>query len=104
MSEETLAGLARLIRSKNAGPFWLTIDVMFESEARFRRALASELTSREAMAKRLRCDPETLMITALPPALAIKLSLPRSHSAGSPRDSDVLGGQQYAALLDLPVA
>ena len=26
----TLADLAKLVRSKNAGPFWLTIDIMFD--------------------------------------------------------------------------
>ena len=26
----TLGDLAKLVRSKNAGPFWLTIDIMFE--------------------------------------------------------------------------
>lgn len=104
MPDQTLADIACLIRSKNAGPFWLTVDVMFDNEAHYRRALASKLLSHEAMAERLRCDPATLIITALDPAMAVKLSLPRKHSAGSPRDSDVLGGQQYAALLDLPVS
>lgn len=104
MSDRTLADIARLIRSKNAGPFWLTIDVMFDDETHYRRALASELLSPAAMAARLRCDQSSLVITALDAALAVKLSLPREHSAGSPRDSDVLGGQQYAALLDIPVS
>ena len=104
MLEPSLSDLAVLIRSKNAGPFWLTIDVMFDNEAAYRRALATDLLSPEAMARLLHCEPSMLVITALDPALAIKLSFPRTHSAGSPRDSDVLGGQQYAALLDLPVA
>jgi len=26
----TLGDLAKLVRSKNAGPFWLTIDIMFD--------------------------------------------------------------------------
>ena len=103
MSEVILADIACLIRSKNAGPFWLTIDVMFENAAHYRRALSSELLSLEAMAARLRCDPSSLLITTLDTAMAVKLSFPRKHSAGSPRDNDVLGGQQYAALLDLPV-
>ena len=103
MLEQSLADLACLIRSKNAGPFWLTIDVMFDNDAVYRRALASDLLSPAAMATLLHCDPSMLVITALDPALAIKLSFPRTHSAGSPRDNDVLGGQQYAALLDLPV-
>ena len=104
MSESAvLADLARLIRSKNAGPFWLTVDVMFDEPASFRRALASELMDRGRIAARLGQSADLVIVTAVENALAIKVSFPRHHSAGSPRDSDVLGGQQYAALLDLPI-
>ena len=30
----TLGDLAKLVRSKNAGPFWLTIDIMFDDARR----------------------------------------------------------------------
>jgi len=104
MSETAvLADIARLIRSKNAGPFWLTVDVMFDEPSAFRRALASDLTDRRRIAARLFQDPDLVIVTPVENALAIKVSFPRRHSAGSPRDSDVLGGQQYAALLDLPI-
>jgi hypothetical protein len=39
LSNVTLGELAKLIRSKNAGPFVLTIDVMFEDEETYRRVL-----------------------------------------------------------------
>lgn len=104
MSEPVpLADLARLVRSKSAGPFWLTIDVMFDDPAAYARALKSDLVVAEKLALRLRRPAEDLIITALENALAIKVSFPRPHSAGSPRDNDCLGGQQYAGLLDLPI-
>ena len=34
----TLGELAKLVRSKNAGPFWLTIDIMFDDADAYRRA------------------------------------------------------------------
>ena len=34
--------LAGLIRSKNAGPFQLTFDIMFDSEEKYRRVVAAE--------------------------------------------------------------
>ena len=34
----TLGDLAKLVRSKNAGPFWLTIDIMFDDADAYRRA------------------------------------------------------------------
>ncbi len=104
MPETTvLSDLARLIRSKNAGPFWLTIDIMFDNENAYRRASMSDLMSAEKMAMCLMQDPGQLKILALDNALAIKISFPRRRSAGSPGDSDVLGGQQYAALLNQPI-
>jgi hypothetical protein len=36
-------------------------------------------------------------------ARAIKVSFPRPRTSGSPYDSDLFGGQQYAPLLDLVV-
>ena len=36
-----LRDLAAVLRSKNAGPFQLTVDIMFDEEAAYRRVLAS---------------------------------------------------------------
>jgi hypothetical protein len=52
-----LAELARLIRSKNAGPFELTFDVMFEDEATYRRVQRSGALTREAVAERYGLPP-----------------------------------------------
>ena len=38
----TIADLAVLVRSKNAGPFWLTIDIMFDDADNYRRVRDSE--------------------------------------------------------------
>ena len=47
----TIADLAVLVRSKNAGPFWLTIDIMFDNEAAYRRVRDSDIVSRTAVAR-----------------------------------------------------
>ena len=39
----TIADLAVLVRSKNAGPFWLTIDIMFDDEGKYRRVRDSAM-------------------------------------------------------------
>ena len=51
-SMTALAELARLIRSKNAGPFELTFDIMFEDAATYERVKRSGAVSREAVASR----------------------------------------------------
>jgi hypothetical protein len=46
----TLGELSRLIRSKNAGPFELTFDIMFDDEATYRRVLSSRILTKESFA------------------------------------------------------
>ena len=44
----TLGELARLIRSKNAGAFTLTFDIMFETEDAYRKVLASKVLTKKS--------------------------------------------------------
>jgi hypothetical protein len=44
-----LGELARLIRSKNAGPFELTFDIMFDNQETFQRVKKSNALSREVI-------------------------------------------------------
>ena len=42
MREPILLGeLAKLIRSKNAGPFWITFDIMFANDTDFKRVVSA---------------------------------------------------------------
>ena len=99
----TIADLAVLVRSKNAGPFWLTIDVMFDNAENYRRVRDSEIINRAGIAAMFRRQPEEVIVVNHDAALAIKVSFPRPQSSGSKYDSDVYGGQQYAPILSLEV-
>ena len=99
----TIADLAVLVRSKNAGPFWLTIDIMFDDADKYRRVRDSDIVNRDAVATMFRRDPADIIVVNHDAALAIKVSFPRPQSSGSKYDSDVYGGQQYAPLLSLAV-
>src|SRR3954453_14755038 len=99
----TIADLAVLVRSKNAGPFWLTIDIMFDDPEKYRQVRDSDIVNQAAMAEMFRRDPDDIIVVNHDAALAIKVSFPRPQSSGSKYDSDVYGGQQYAPLLSLAV-
>ena len=99
----TIGDLAVLVRSKNAGPFWLTIDIMFDDEGKYRRVRDSAILDRALVARLYRRAPDDIIIVNHDAALAIKISFPRPASSGSKYDSDVYGGQQYAPLLGLDV-
>jgi hypothetical protein len=98
-----LARLARLIRSKNAGPFELTFDIMFDDEATYRRVRDSGRMTREKIASCYNLEPSQVKFFLCDHARAIKASIPRPVFQGDPRDSDGHGGQQYAPLMDIEI-
>lgn len=98
-----LAKLAKLIRSKNAGPFELTFDIMFDDEAAYRRVKDSGRISREVVAANYGLAPEKVKFFYCDNALAIKASIPRPSPQGDVGDADGHGGQQYAPLMDIEI-
>ena len=98
-----LAKLARLIRSKNAGPFELTFDIMFDDAATYARVRDSGMLTREKIAACYNLEPSQVKFFLCDNALAIKASIPRPVVQGDPRDSDGHGGQQYAPLMDIDI-
>ncbi len=99
----TLANLARLIRSKNAGPFQLTFDIMFDKPDVYERVKQSGAVTREVVARCYGLDPKNVLFFYVDNALAIKASIPRPAFQGDLRDADGHGGQQYAPLMDIDV-
>jgi hypothetical protein len=98
-----LGEMARLIRSKNAGPFELTFDIMFDDKETFRRVKESNALSREVIGEIYRVPLEDVKFFIVPEALAFKASIPRPRFQGDLLDSDGHGGQQYAPLIDIEI-
>lgn len=93
----------KLIRSKNAGPFELTFDIMFKDEDCFLKVMASGQLSAEAIAKLYRVDQKHVRFFAIKPLLTVKISIPRPAFSGDVDDTDVYGGQFHGPLVRLPV-
>jgi hypothetical protein len=98
-----LGDLACLIRSKNAGPFTLTLDLLFEDVDAFDRVRRADVLTAEWVADTYQVAIEDVCIHVYEPGLAIKITIPRWVAAGDLGDVDVFGGQQYAPLVDLEV-
>ncbi|RYJ03027.1 MAG: DUF4387 domain-containing protein [Acetobacteraceae bacterium] len=94
-----LIDLARVIRSKNAGPLHLTLDILFADAAGYDRAVQSPALAAPAIAQLYGVDPATVAVIPFPAAHAIKVVLDRPIVAGSPGDADVYGAQQHRPLL-----
>lgn len=99
----TLGEIAKLIRSKNAGPWTLTLDVMLPDAETFQAVVRSGVLTAENVGPLLGAAPETVEVYDYAPAHTVKISLPRSVPNGHPDDSDVFGGQQFAPLVTLRV-
>ncbi len=98
-----LVELATVVRSKNAGPLKITIDIMFETAEAYERARASPALSASAIAAYYGLRQGAVEVLPYPQANAIKLVMNRPVIAGSPGDSDVYGAQQHRPLLEVEV-
>jgi len=96
-----LRDAARVLRSKNAGPLTVTLDLMFDSKERYDLAVQSPSLTPEALAGAYNIPAADISVIPVPLALAIKVVLPRPMVAGSPGDRDVYGAQQHRPLLEI---
>ena len=103
-SGPTIGDVAELVRSKNAGPFWQTLDILCDNDDSYERVAADGVVTADRIAAIYRVDSGTVRIFRLPNIRVVKVSFPRKVSSGSPHDSDVHAGQQHIPLRNLPLA
>jgi hypothetical protein len=89
--------VARLVRSKNAGPFWTTIDIFFDSDDDYRAHHPGITPAR--VAAMYRVDEATVKVFHIPQLRVTKVSFPRPVTQGGTFDRDVHAGQQHVPLL-----
>jgi hypothetical protein len=98
-----LSKLANLIRSKNAGPFSLTFDVMFPNEENYLRVKKSGVLNANMFAKLYKCPPDKVRFFECDNARAFKFSIPRIIFQGDLGDADLHGGQQFVPLTEIEI-
>ena len=98
-----LIDVAKVIRSKNAGPTTLTLDLLFSDEAGYKRALAASSLKPAAIAPLYGVKPEQVQVIAYPAAIAVKIVMDRKVVSGDPGDRDVYGAQQHGPLLGVEI-
>ena len=95
--------IAQVCKSKNAGPFFVTIDVLFEDAALYARVKATGVLNAALFAKLYGVAEDDVLFTPYDTASAFKATLPRLVPAGDFGDTDVYGAQQHAPLLDVDI-
>jgi hypothetical protein len=105
MQQRTIGDHATFISSKNAGPFLITIDVVFDSRESFELARDSGQITPERVAELYKRDVSDVVgIYFFGPANALKVTMRRSVPSGSPGDTDVYGAQQHVPMMRFPLA
>ncbi len=98
-----LRDLTKVLRSKNAGPFMVTFDLLFRNPEDMAAVVKAKVLSVENVSVLLGLPAAQIEVYEYTPANAIKITIPRTHPSGSFDDSDVFGCQQHAWMLDLEV-
>ncbi|MDR5784651.1 DUF4387 domain-containing protein [Caballeronia sp. LZ065] len=101
---KTLRELAKVVRSKNSGPFEITFDVIFDEPTLYERVKASGVLTEALICKLYNVTKEDIVtLMFFDPARAFKLTLKRSWAQGSVGERDTFGAQQHAPLLTIEI-
>lgn len=102
MAEQpTFGDLALEVRSKNAGPFWVTVELFLRDEGGY--ALAAGAVDADLVASLYDVRAEDVQIFRIPSLNVVKISFPRPVPQGGLRDRDIHAGQHHVPLASLRV-
>ena len=102
--EVSIIDLVKVIRSKNAGPFELTFDIIFKDKETYEKVKKAKVITKELIAKLYQVPIEkVLYFVEFDPANAIKATIVKPMDSGSIGETDVYGAQQHAPLLEIKI-
>ncbi|KAA1422987.1 DUF4387 domain-containing protein [Mumia zhuanghuii] len=100
MTNDTIAlgDLAQEVRSKNAGPFWVTMELFMRDEASYALAADAAYVNEDVVAELYGVAADQVQLFRIPSLNVVKISYPRPISQGSLRDRDMHAGQHHVPL------
>ena len=98
-----LKDITKACKSKNAGPYELTLDIMFDDAPTFEKVKKTGVITPALIAKLYNVPVDSVVFTEFPPAHAFKATIERRIASGAVGDTDVYGAQQHAPLLDVEI-
>ena len=94
--------LCSIVRTKNAGPFLFTLDIVFKERPVYEAVKAHGLLSREVVAAAYGVPIEEVVVfETFDNVMAVKATLRRKTRAASPGDSDVYAMNQEVPALTI---
>ena len=110
LAPRTLLDVAKVIRSKNAGPFEITLDVIFDNRDVYNLVKQSGILNREVVATLYNLRPDDISwADFFDVAMAFKATVPRVRDgkpscSGGFMEDDVHGSQKYTPLMGIPLS
>ena len=89
----------KILRSKNAGPLFITFDLIFHNNEDMR--YVSERLTKEQIAKAYDIPAEKIDIIIYSVVNSIKITFPRKNISGCLKDTDIYGCQQHIPLANI---
>ena len=96
-----LADICRYVRSKSAGPFWVTVDLFFDGAESYAAYHDDPAISAAAIAAIYGVDAALVKRFAVKSLNMVKISYPRVTPQGGVLERDMHSGQQFVPLLEL---
>lgn len=101
--QKKLSDLTSILRSKNAGPYTLTVDFLFDEKDIYNKVKDSNVLNIDDIARLYKIESESVRVYYYDKANGIKVTIPRHISSGSGADTDVYGAQLHVPLMELSV-
>lgn len=100
----TLYEMAKVLRSKNSGPFEITLDALFDSREKYLKVKNSGIINKETISRIYKIPGDRICnIVFFDQALGFKITILRDISSGTCGDRDVYGAQQHAPLMNIEI-
>lgn len=96
-----LVDYTKILRSKNAGPLFITFDLIFHNNADMH--YVSERLTKEHITKAYDVPVEKIDIIVYDVVNSIKITFPRKNISGSLSDTDIYGCQQHMPLSNIRI-
>lgn len=94
-----LIDYTKILRSKNAGPLYITFDLIFHNLADMN--YVQQRLNKEMIAQAYDVDIEEVEIISYEVVNSIKITFPRKNISGSLADDDIYGCQQHVPLANI---
>ena len=96
-----LVDYTKILRSKNAGPLFITFDLIFSGSEEMDYVL--ERLKKSNVAKAYGIDEKEVDIIAYKVVNSIKITFPRQNISGSLCDIDIYGCQMHMPLANIEI-